>query len=82
MRWDREAIAISRSPYLAGSSRVVKELFSPAVAAYAGRTQLPPTPNVPQVALIYADPIATAVFAALTSGCVVIAAWLSRGSWT
>ena len=34
------------------------------------------------VALIYADPIATAVFAALTSGCVVIAAWLSRGSWT
>ena len=34
------------------------------------------------VALIYADPIATAVFAALTSGCVVIAAGLSRGSWT
>ena len=34
------------------------------------------------VALIYAQPIATAVFAALTSGCVVIAAGLSRGSWT
>ena len=34
------------------------------------------------VALIYAEPIATAVFAALTSGCVVIAAGLSRGSWT
>jgi hypothetical protein len=34
------------------------------------------------VALIYAQPIATAVFAALTSGCVVIAAVLSRGSWT
>ena len=34
------------------------------------------------VALIYADPIPTAVFAALTSGCVVIAAGLSRGSWT
>jgi hypothetical protein len=34
------------------------------------------------VALIYAEPIATAVFAALTSGCVVIAAVLSRGSWT
>jgi hypothetical protein len=34
------------------------------------------------VALIYADPIATAVFAALTSGCVVIAAGLSRGLWT
>ena len=34
------------------------------------------------VALIYADPIATAVFAALTSGCVVIAAGLSLGSWT
>jgi hypothetical protein len=33
-------------------------------------------------ALIYAQPIATAVFAALTSGCVVIAAGLSRGSWT
>ena len=29
MRWDREAIAISRSPYLAGASRVVKEVFSP-----------------------------------------------------
>jgi hypothetical protein len=34
------------------------------------------------VALIYADPIATTVFAALTSGCVVIAAGLSRGTWT
>jgi hypothetical protein len=34
------------------------------------------------VALIYARPIATAVFAALTSGCVVIAAGLSRGSRT
>jgi hypothetical protein len=34
------------------------------------------------VALIYADPIATAVFAALTSGCVVIAAGLSRRSST
>jgi hypothetical protein len=34
------------------------------------------------VALIYAEPIATAVFAALTSGCVVIAAGLSLGSWT
>ena len=34
------------------------------------------------VALICAQPIATAVFAALTSGCVVIAAGLSRGSWT
>jgi hypothetical protein len=34
------------------------------------------------VALIYAEPIATAVFAALTSGCVVIATGLSRGSWT
>jgi hypothetical protein len=34
------------------------------------------------VALIYAEPIATAVFAALTSGCVVIAAGLSHGSWT
>jgi hypothetical protein len=34
------------------------------------------------VALIYSQPIATAVFAALTSGCVVIAAGLSRGSWT
>src|SRR5580692_995303 len=34
------------------------------------------------VALIYAEPIATAVFAALTSGCVVIAAGLSRGSST
>jgi len=34
------------------------------------------------VALIYADPIATTVFAALTSGCVVIAAGLSLGSWT
>jgi hypothetical protein len=34
------------------------------------------------VALIYAQPIATTVFAALTSGCVVIAAGLSRGLWT
>ena len=34
------------------------------------------------VALIYAEPIATAVFAALTSGCVVIAAGLSLGAWT
>jgi hypothetical protein len=34
------------------------------------------------VALINAQPIATMVFAALTSGCVVIAAGLSRGSWT
>jgi hypothetical protein len=34
------------------------------------------------VALISAEPIATVVFAALTSGCVVIAAGLSRGSWT
>jgi hypothetical protein len=33
-------------------------------------------------ALIYADPIAIAVFAALTSSYVVIAAGLSRGSWT
>jgi hypothetical protein len=34
------------------------------------------------VALIYAQPIATAVFAALTSGCVVIAARIARGSST
>jgi hypothetical protein len=34
------------------------------------------------VALIYARPIATAIFAARTSGCVVIAAGLSRGSRT
>jgi hypothetical protein len=34
------------------------------------------------VALIYADPIATAVFAALTGGCMAIAARLSRGSRT
>jgi hypothetical protein len=33
-------------------------------------------------ALIYADPIAAAVFAALTGGCMVIAARLSRGSRT
>jgi hypothetical protein len=30
------------------------------------------------LALIYAEPIATAVFAALFSGCVVLAARLSR----
>jgi hypothetical protein len=34
------------------------------------------------VTLIYAQPIATAVFAALTSGCVVIAARIARGSST
>jgi hypothetical protein len=33
------------------------------------------------VALIYAEPIATAVFAALSGGCVVLAARLARGSW-
>jgi hypothetical protein len=33
------------------------------------------------VALIYSEPIATAVFAALSGGCVVIAAGLARGSW-
>jgi hypothetical protein len=32
------------------------------------------------VALIYAEPVAAAVFAALSSGCVVIAAGLARGS--
>jgi hypothetical protein len=32
------------------------------------------------VALIYAEPIATAVFAALSGGCVLIAAGLARGS--